>query len=115
MNSFKTSIVELNLTLCTKYKPSSLRFSGTSAMPFFIASIGELIVTFLPSRYISPVLFGISPNILFITSLLPAPTNPAKPNISPFLSSKLTFSASSPSEIPSHRIITSSCSSKSLV
>ena len=47
--------------------------------------------------YISPIASLESPNIACIASLLPAPTSPAKPIISPFLNSKLTSFTLSPS------------------
>ena len=46
-------------------------------------SMGDLICTFRPSTKTSPDIWSASPNTAFMVSLLPAPTNPAKPIISP--------------------------------
>ena len=79
----------LNLTSFFRISPSPRRSSETYAMPFLIASLGDLILTGLPSRRISPPLFSYAPKIVFISSVRPAPTSPAKPTISPYRALKL--------------------------
>ena len=46
-------------TLKFEMMPWSFRSSGTSTMPFSMASLGEWFTIFFPSRYTSPVLNGI--------------------------------------------------------
>ena len=72
--------------------PSSLRSSVTSASPSRIASSGFLICTSLPSIITAPDCFPLIPKTAFTSSLLPAPTRPPIPRISPFLTVKLTSS-----------------------
>jgi len=47
-------------------------------------------LTYLPSKSIDPAVACLIPKIVFAISVLPAPTSPANPRISPRLKSKLT-------------------------
>ena len=80
--------VKFSFTLRHRTIPCAFLSSGTNPIPFLIASLGELIITLFPFNHISPVFFGSAPKIALKTSLLPEPTRPARPNTSPFLSTK---------------------------
>ena len=75
-------------TLSSTKTPSFLLSSGTKAIPLFTASDGLFIFSSLPLRYIFPDVFLYAPNISLQSSDFPAPTSPAIPTISPFLTLK---------------------------
>ena len=60
-------------------------------MPCSIASLGECISTFFPFMKISPENFLSAPMISLAISVLPAPTNPANPTISPLCTQNEVF------------------------
>ena len=71
--------------------PVSRRSSVTSAKPFFMASCGLLFFIFLSSKTIAENSDFLSPKMLSSSSLLPAPSSPAMPKISPFCKVKFIF------------------------
>ena len=71
--------------------PCCLRSSGTREIFFRIASAGELNSTRSPINLISPEISLSAPNSALANSVLPDPTIPANPTISPLWSFRFTF------------------------
>ena len=93
-----TLIVVLNRTPDCKNNPCSFLLSGTMPNPLAMASLGFLKSTSLPLNLTVPRTFLLIPKRHSTVSLLPAPTRPDTPRISPFLRSKLTFLTILPSD-----------------
>ncbi len=59
------------------------RSSVTNAMPLAMASAGRVIAIGAPATRICPDVAGVAPNRALATSVLPLPTRPNMPTISP--------------------------------
>ena len=91
----ESSFAALIFSATEKFKtnPSSFLSSFRRAIPFPIASIGELIFISFPLRIKFPESILSAPKTALKSSVLPAPTRPAKLSTSPFFSSKLMLSS----------------------
>ena len=86
-NFSKDAADKLKLTLSSTSTPSFLLSSGTNAILFLTASAGFFRFSSLPFKIIFPVLLY-APKRVLQSSDFPAPTSPAIPSISPFLTCK---------------------------
>ena len=90
LNRLSTASEVFSRQFIVSTSPRRLRSSGKNPIPARKAFVTDPLASSCPRRKILPVAAGSSPKSAWATSLRPAPTNPAKPRISPRRRAKLT-------------------------